>query len=439
MSIELLTGLLFLSMLVLLAIGVPIVFTMGSIGFIFTIFLWGPQSLYMGASTVAGQITNVVLLAVPLFVLMGNILERTGLADDLYDMMYVWLGPFRGGLAMGTVLICTAFAAMTGITATATVTMGLIALPSMLRRGYGKEIAIGCIAAGGALGVLIPPSVPFVIYALFAGESVGQLFFGGIIPGLILAALFNLYIAIRSYFQPSLCPAIQKEERVSWRIKMVKLRAVFSPFLLIIAVLGSIFFGVATATEAAAVGAFGSILIALGHRRLNWKNLSQACLNTIKLTSMVMWIIVGAAIFVSAYSALGAPKMIQQTVISLEMNRWVIMIGIQLVWLVLGCLLDPIGILMITIPVFLPVIKSLGFNSLWFGVIFIINMEMAFLTPPFGMNLFYMRGVVPEGITTGDIYRSIIPFVGLQALGLALCMIFPQLVLWLPSLMIKTG
>jgi tripartite ATP-independent transporter DctM subunit len=433
MDIGLLTVILFASMMILLAIGVPVAFTLGSLGFLFTVLLWGPDALYIGAAAASGQIMNYVLLAVPLFVLMGCILERTAIADELYEMMYAWLGPINGGLAIGTVIIGAIFGAMTGITATTSVTMGLIAVPSMLKRGYDKKMALGCVEAGGALGVLIPPSVIMIIYALFSGESVGRLYAGGVVPGLLLAGLFVAYIGVRGMIQPHLCPAMPKAERADWGTKLAKLKTVILPMILIVLVLGSMFAGIATATEAAAVGALGTIVAALIQRRLTWENLREACGMTLKITSMVMWILVGASIFVAAYSALGAPQLIQQLVMSWPVNRWVILALIQAIWFVLGCQLDPIAIMMITIPVFLPVIKLLNFDPLWFGVIFVVNMEMAYLTPPFGMNLFYMKSVVPSGVTMGDIYRAAGAFVVLQAVGLALCLLFPEIITWLPS------
>lgn len=434
MDIGLLTVLLFASMMLLLAIGVPVAFTLGSLGFLYTLLLWGPEALYIGAAAASGQIMNYVLLAVPLFVLMGCVLERTAIADELYEMMYVWLGPVNGGLAMGTVIIGAIFGAMTGITATTSVTMGLIAVPSMLKRGYHKSMALGCVEAGGALGVLIPPSVIMIIYALFSGESVGQLYAGGVLPGLLMMTLFIAYIGIRGALQPHLCPAMPRAERADWGVKLAKLKSVILPVILIVLVLGSMFAGLATATEAAAVGALGTIVAAVIQRRLTWQNLKEACGMTLRITSMVMWILIGASIFVATYSALGAPQLIQEMVMSWPVNRWVVMILIQAVWFVLGALLDPIAIMMITIPVFLPVIKLLQFDPLWFGVIFVVNMEMAYLTPPFGMNLFYMKSVAPAGVTMGDIYRAAGAFVVLQAVGLALCLMFPQIITWLPSL-----
>ena len=434
MSIELITILIFGSVVVGLALGLPLAFALGGVAVVFTFFLWGPEALYMVASRTFGVMSAFILVAIPLFIFMANVLERSGSAEDLYSMMYHWMGPLRGGLAMGTVVICTLFAAMAGISGAATVTMGLIALPSMLKRHYDKNIAVGCIAAGGALGILIPPSVIMIIYALMAGVSVGKMFLGGIFPGLILATLFIVYIGIRCAFQRQLGPVVPPEERVGWREKLISIRAVIIPVLLVIGVLGSIFTGIASPSEAAAIGATGSLLSAAIYRRLNWKMLKEAWYRTLKLNVMIMWIVVGASLFTAAYTAIGAPELIKTILMEMPGGRWGILIGIQATFFILGMFLDPTGIVLITTPIFVPIIKTLGFDPIWFGILFVINMEMAYLTPPFGFNLFYMKGVVPKGITMGDIYRSIVPFVVLQLVGLIICMIFPQIALVLPNL-----
>jgi len=344
----------------------------------------------------------------------------------------------RGGLAMGTVLICTLFAAMSGISGAGTVTMGIVALPNMLKRGYDKRIAMGCIMAGGALGVLIPPSVIMIVYGLFAQQSVGRLFAGGIFPGLLLSSLFVIYIGIRCYLNPSLGPVLPPEERANWRLKLVSLQAIVLPLFLVFGVLGSIFLGMATPTEASAVGAFGAIICAALHRKLNWSLVFNAAKRTLRTTAMIMWIILASAIFVAVYQGLGAAALIENMLMTAPVGKWVILIMMQLTLFILGCFIDPIGILMMTTPVFLPVIAFLGFDPLWYGIVFVVNMEMAYLTPPFGSNLFYMKGVVPKGITMLDIYRSIGPFVLLQALGLVIVIAFPQIALFIPSLLFKS-
>jgi tripartite ATP-independent transporter DctM subunit len=329
-------------------------------------------------------------------------------------------------------------AAMSGVSAAAVLTMGVIALPAMLKRGYNKSIALGSITAGGALGQLIPPSILMVIYGGVAGVSVGKLFMGGVLPGLLLAGLFIAYIAIRSFIQKDIAPALHEKERreITWGQKTVSLKSIILPALLIIGVLGSIFKGIATPTEAAAIGAGGSIICGLIHRRLTWEIIRAACFNTLKSTCMVMWIMIGSMLFVSFYFSIGGADFVKETLLGMGVNRWFIIFGMQAVLFVLGCLLDPSGIVLLCTPLFLPIVAALGFDPLWFGVLFIVNLEMAYLTPPFGYNLFYLKSVVSEDITMGDIYRSVWPFVVLQMIGLTVCMIFPQIILWLPGLMI---
>jgi len=437
MSPELMTVLLFGSMVVCLVLGVPLVFVLGGLAVVFTYFLWGPAALYNVATKTFSGMSAFILVATPMFIFMANMLEKSGVADDLYDAMHQWLGGLKGGLAIGTVLICVIFAAMAGVSGAATVSMGLIALPAMLRRKYDKSIAVGCIMGGGALGILIPPSVTMIFIALISQQSVGQLFMGGVFPGLILATLFIIYIAIRCRFQPHLGPPLPPEERSSWKEKSIALRGIVIPMLLVFLVLGTIFLGITTPTEAAAIGAIGSIISAALYRRLKWALFKEACYRTFVLTVMVTWIYYAALAFTALYAATGAADLVTELLTSVPGGRWGTIIAMQLIFLILGCFLDPTGIIMICLPLFGPIVVSLGFDLIWFGVLFVVNMEMAYLTPPFGFNLFYMRGVAPRDVTMGDIYRSVTPFVLLQAVGLALVMIFPNIVMWLPGLMIQ--
>ncbi len=438
MSIELITLVLFIALFALIFLGIPLAFALGSVSIIFTFIFLGPNFLYLLASRTSGAMFNYVMIAVPLFMFMANVLEKSGLADDLYHAFHLWMGPLRGGLAIGTVLICTAMAAMSGVSAAAVLTMGIIAVPAMLKRGYDKSMVLGSTMAGGALGQLIPPSVLMVVYGGMAGVSVGKMFMGGVFPGLVLSGLFILYIAIRCFFQDNLGPALPQEERdkITWAMKFKALKAIILPSLLIISVLGSIFKGVATPTEAAAIGAFGSVVCGLIYRRMSWDLLKAASINTLKSSCMVMWIMIGSLLFVSFYFGVGGADFVKETLMGLRVSRWTIIFGMQLTIFFLGCLMDPAGIVLLCTPLYIPIIKALGFDPLWFGVLFIVNLEMSYLTPPFGYNLFYMKSIAPEGVTMADIYRSVFPFVCLQATGLALCMIFPQLILWLPSIMI---
>jgi len=434
MSIEWLTLLFFGALLLFLLLGLPLVFVLGGVSIIFLYFTWGPEAFYMVASQMWGSMNSFTLLAIPLFVFMAMILERTGVANALYRMMHVWCGGLRGGLAIGTVVICTIFAAMVGISGAAVVTMGTIALPAMLERGYDKKMAIGCISAGGGLGILIPPSVLMVLYSLITGVSVGKLFAAGVIPGIMLAVMIAAYVAIRCWLQPEMGPALPKEERGTWRDKLLALRAVLLPLVIVTMVLGSIMIGIATPTEAAAVGVLGALISAAVHRTLTWALVRESLLRTMKLTGMIVWILFAAHAFSSAYQGMGAQAFIQSLMAYIPGGPWGTIIFIQIVLFLLGMVLDPVGIMLITLPVFLPVVTALGFDPIWFGVLFIINMEIGYQTPPFGFNLFYLKGIVPKDITMGDIYASVIPYTLVLIGGMILMMIFPGLVTWLPGL-----
>ena len=436
MSSGMLTLMLFGTLLIFVISGLPIAFAIGGASMIFAMFVWGEQGIYVIASSISGAMMNLIMIALPLFVFMANLLERAGVADALYTMMHHWMGRLRGGLAIGTVIICTVFAAMSGISATATVTMGLIALPEMLKRGYDKRMVIGSIMAGGALGQLIPPSLMMIIIAMLANTSVGALFMGGVVPGLLLSVMFSSYILIRCLKNKKMGPSLPKEERGDWGVKLGTLKAVILPILIIFMVLGGIYGGVCTPTEAAAMGCLGALIAAAVHRKLTWGMFSFAARRTLSVTCMVMWIIFASMCFSTVYSGLGGSGFVEGILTGVPGGRFVPIVIMQGILFLLGCFLDPTGILMVCIPIFLPVVKSLGFSPIWFGVLFVMNMEMAFLTPPVGANLFYMKGVAPKGTSVIDIYMGALPFISLQAVGLIVVMIFPQLVLWLPGQML---
>ena len=430
------------ALLLLLTTGLHITFVLGAVAIIAGLFLLGIDGLYLVGGIMYTQWTSETLIALPLFLYSAAVLERSGIGEIIYSTVYRILGTLKGGLASGTVLICTVFAAMVGVSGAATVSMGLIALPSMLKRGYDKHIATGCIAAGGVLGIVIPPSVIMILYASTVRESVGGMFFGGVVPGLIIAGLHITYISIRAYFNPKLAPPIPPEERISFKKKVVSLRAIIMPFLLILLVLGVIYTGTATPSEAGAIAASGSLVIAAILHRLNWASFKGACIATLRLIGMVYWILAAATLFNAIYITTGARDTLMTTILGWEVNRWFIIIGLQLTLFIFGCFMDDYAIVVLCGPIYAPLVANLGFDSLWWGILFILNMEIAYLTPPYGFNLFYLRGVIPqirdripEDITMLDIYRSVIPFVGTQALGVILVMIFPILALWLPSTM----
>jgi tripartite ATP-independent transporter DctM subunit len=435
--VELTVFLMFISLVILLFTGLPLAFVLGGLALIFSYFLWGPNSMLLVAVQTWGVMTSYFMVAIPLYIFMANMLQRSGIIEDLFTVMQIWFGPLRGGLAIGTVVICTLMAAMTGVVGAAVATMGILALPAMLRRNYDKRIALGSICAGGTLGILIPPSVITIVYAVTAGVSIGHMFMGGVFPGLLLSGLFIAYIGLRCWLQPEMGPVPSKEERqtYSWKDKLLALRSVIIPILLIFGVLGSIYAGIATPTEAAGVGCLGAVISAALYGRLTWQNLKESVFSTAQITAMILWITIGARCFISVFSAIGGDELVQEFVSGLALNRWVVLILIQLLLIFLGLFLDEIGIILLCVPIFLPIIQALEFNPVWFGILFLVNAQMDYITPPFGYTLFYLKGVAPPGVTMGNIYRSVIPFVLLQAAGLGLCMLFPQIVLWLPSLM----
>src|SRR5690554_17939 len=433
MSIEVLTLLFFGSLLLFLFLGVSLAFVLGGVSVVFLYFTWGADSFYMVASQMWGTMESFTLVAIPLYVMMAMLLERTGVAKDLYHMMYLWGGGIRGGLAIGTLGICALFAAMSGISGAAVVAMGTIALPSMLERGYDKKMALGCINTGGSWGVLVPPSVLMILYSLITGVSVGKMFVAGLLPGLLLMVLVTAYVIIRCWLQPELAPAIPKDQRPSWKEKFDALKAVILPIMIVVMVLGSIMLGLATPTEAAAIGVLGALISAAVYRKLSFNLMHEASIRTFKLTGMIAWILFGAHAFSAAYQGMGAQALIESLMTYIPGGPWGIIIFMMLIVFLLGMVLDPVGIMMITLPVFVPIVVSLGFDPIWFGILFVINMEIGYMTPPFGFNLFYLKGVVPPDITMRDIYTSIIPYVIVSLVGLALVMIFPEIATYLPN------
>ncbi|WBU56161.1 TRAP transporter large permease [Paracoccus sediminicola] len=433
MSVELLTFLFFGSLLVFVMLGAPLAFVLGGVSVIFLFFEMGPLGFYLIASKMWETMQNATLMAIPLFVFMAILLEKSGVADDLYDMMHKWLGGLRGGLAIGTVLICVIFAAMSGISGAAVVTMGTIALPKMLERGYDKKLALGAINAGGGWGILIPPSILMVLYALLTEVSVGRLFAAGIGPGLLLFALVSVYIGVRCLIQPELGPALPKEERGDLMDKLRSLRAVILPILIVTIVLGAIFGGFATPTEAAAIGVFGALVATGVNRQLSWQVIHQAAIATLRLTALVIWILFAAHAFSTAYTALGASSLISNLMTGLPGGNWGALAFMLFILFLFGMVLDPVGIMLITLPVFLPIVESAGFDAIWFGILFIIMMEVGYMTPPFGFNLFYLKGVAPADVTMGDIYASVVPYVLVTILGVLLIIIFPGIALWIPE------
>ena len=433
MSIELITLLMFGSIFVLLAMGLPIAFALGSIAVAATYFAYGSNVLITIVFSTFSMMWQILFISVPLFIFMGAVLEKSGIAEDLYEATHRWAGSLKGGLAMATVTVCVFFAAMTGITGATTVTLGLIALPSMLNRGYDKSLALGSILGGGTLAILIPPSIPMVLLALFTRQSVGKMLIAGILPGLLISFMFITYIAIKGVIQPESCPA--HSQKFSLREKIIFSKGMLLPLFIIGAVLGSIFFGLATPTEASALGAVGVVLSTVVKQSFSWRLIKEAALATFRLSNIIMWISFGAASFSTTYGALGGIDFIQEIITGLEVSRWMVFAMICVILIVLGCFLDPISLIMIVSPVSFEVMTALQFDPVWFGIIFVICLEVGYITPPFGFNLFYMKAVAPTNITMADIIRSTVPFLLILIASVVLLSLFPQVVLWLPSVM----
>jgi tripartite ATP-independent transporter DctM subunit len=446
-DIGLLTIVMFGSLLVLLMLGLPLAFVTGGLGVVF-IYLVGDQfMLNIIPSRIFPMMTNSDLAAIPLFIFMATMLERAGLIEEMFDVVYKWMGGLHGGLAAATILASTILAAMVGVIGAAVVTMGIIALPAMLKRYYDQKIALGSIMAGGTLGILIPPSILAILYAVVAQQSVGELYLGALLPGLVLSAMYIAYVLVRSWLNPKLGPAMPKEERVGMGEKLRLLRNLIAPLLLVFLVLGLLFAGVATPVEAAGIGSFGAIIVALMHRRFSITTLKEASVTTVKATAMVLWIIFGASIFVGFYILQGGQAFITEMILGTGLSPYGILLVMMVLLVVLGMFLDWVGILLLAVPIFVPIIKSLTFDglfglpgvpadevALWFGVIYLVNMQMSFLSPPFGYALFYIRGVAPPEITMATIFKSSYVFLALQTLGLALVIFIPGLALWLPRL-----
>jgi tripartite ATP-independent transporter DctM subunit len=432
-SIELITLVMFGSIFLLLAMGLPIAFVLGSIAVAVTYFLYGHKALITIVFSTFSMMWQILFIAVPLFIFMGAVLEKSGIAEGLYEAMHRWAGSIRGGLAIATVTVCVFFAAMTGITGATTVTLGIIALPSMLSRGYDKNLAMGSILGGGTLAILIPPSIPMVLLALFTRQSAGKMLIAGILPGLLISCMFIVYIAIKGLVQPESCPA--HSQRFTLKEKIIFSRKMIFPLIIIGGVLGSIFFGFATPTEASAIGAVGVILSTIVNRSFSWRIIKEAVYATFRLTNIIMWIAFGAASFSTTYSALGGMDFVQETIAGLQVGPWMVFTVICLIIIILGCFLDPTSIIMIVSPIGFEVITASGFDPTWFGIIFVICLEVGYITPPFGFNLFYLKAVAPPNISIADIIGSVVPFLAILLMSLVLFAIFPQVVLWLPNMM----
>ncbi|OEU45071.1 MAG: hypothetical protein BBJ60_11475 [Desulfobacterales bacterium S7086C20] len=439
MSPELTTILMILSLLVLLA-GFPLAFGVGTVGVLFGLLTSGPGFMYMIAPRVMdGILSAYILAAVPLFIFMGNMMQSSGVAEKAFRILHRWMGGINGGLAVATVVLAVIFAATTGVVGASETAIGLLAVPSMLKARYSKSLASGSVCAGGTLGILIPPSIMLILYAPMAGVSVLQMFAGAIVPGMLLGLSYIIYILIRCAIDPSMGPSMHTEERLKVFTKeslIDGLKYLLPPLFLVFLVLGSIFFGVASPTEAGAVGAIGATLLGLAYKGLTWQTFKENCYGTIRITAMIVFIAVAASLFTGAFLSAGCGHVITNTLVSLGLGPWGIFITMLLIILFLGMFIDWIGILMIIVPIFSPMLLSLGFNSLWVGLVICTSLQISFLTPPFAYSIFYLKGI-NVGLDLPEMYRGIVPFVGIQMLVVILIIVFPQICLWLPKMLMK--
>jgi tripartite ATP-independent transporter DctM subunit len=426
----------FSSMMVMFLTGQRIFAAIGFVAVVSALLLWGDGGSEMAFSSAAKLMKWYPLLTLPLFIYMGYILSESRIADDLYQMFHVWMGPLRGGLAIGTIGLMVVISAMNGLSVAGMAIGASIAMPELLRRGYDKIMVTGVIQAGSSLGILVPPSVVLVLYGMIARQPIGQLWLAGVFPGLLMAGLFVLYIAVRCRIQPHLGPTLPPEERqVSWAEKFRLLRAGIIPLLIFFSMTGLFLMGVTSLVESSAVGATAATFAALVKGRLTHQVMEAAIRKTLAISCMFMWIILAALCFGAVFDGLGAVRAIETLFIDrLGLSPWGILIMMQVSYLLMGMFLDDTAMLVIVAPLYVPLVGSLGFDLVWYGVLYTITCQIAYMTPPFGYNLFLMRAMAPPEITLADIYRSIIPFVLVMMVGLALVMAVPGIAMWLPDL-----
>ncbi|MGB3670074.1 MAG: TRAP transporter large permease subunit [Phormidesmis sp.] len=434
----------FAGALALLSLGYPVAFSLGGVAILFGIFgmalgVFDPVFLTAMPQRIFGIMNNFTLLAIPYFIFMGAMLEKSGIAEDLLETMGRLFGRIRGGLAVAVVVVGALLAATTGVVAATVVTMGLISLPTMLRYGYNKDLASGVIAASGTLGQIIPPSIVLVVLADQLGISVGDLFLGSVIPGLMMAGAFVIHVLAIAFFRPDMAPALPAEildtqgSALFSALFTKVIRVMVPPLALILLVLGSIFFGIATPTEAGALGCLGAMILAALKGQLRLQGLREVCDRTLRTTSMVIFILIGSTAFSLVFRGLNGDRFISDALINLPGGEIGFLIVSMATIFILGFFIDFFEIAFIVVPLFAPIAQQIGIDLVWYGVIIGANMQTSFLTPPFGFALFYLRGIAPKTITTGNIYRGVIPFIVLQLLVLVAIIAFPPLVNWLPS------
>jgi tripartite ATP-independent transporter DctM subunit len=426
MGIEYATLALFASLLLLLLTGMPLAFVTLLVALVFALGWFGPGAVPLITSRIFSFVNSFVFVSVPMFVLMAAILDRSGIARDLFDAMRLIGGRLRGGVAVQTLLVAVILAAMSGIIGGEVVLLGMIALPQMLRMGYNRKLAIGVCCAGGALGTMVPPSIVLIIYGLTANVSIGDLFTASFVPGLMLAGFYVAYVLVLSYLKPEVAPVPEADETTTAeKIKLAK--GVFLPILVVIFVLGSIYGGIASITEASAVGVLGVTLSTIIRGEFSLALLFGAARQTLSTVGMIVWIGIGATALVGVFNLMGGITFVSNLITGFSDNPLMIILFMMAILFVLGMFLDWVGIALLTMPIFVPIVVSLGYDPIWFGVLFAMNMQVSFLSPPFGPAAFYLKTVVPSDITLGEIFSSLLPFIALQILAVALLIMFPGL------------
>ena len=436
MSSELITLFMFTSMMVLLMTGQRVFGVIGFVGSAAALALWGTGSAELPFNASFQVLNWYPLITVPMFVFMGFMFSESGMANNLYRMFHVWFADLRGGLALGTIGLMVLIACMNGLSVAGMAIGATVALPALLKHGYNKVMVTGVIQAGSSLGILVPPSVVLVLYAMIARQPVLQLWLAGVFPGLLMAALFTLYIYIRCRINPDLGPAMPKEERdaITREEKFRLLGAGVLPLMVFVIMMGLFLSGTTSLVESAAVGALLSLLSVILTGRFSWHMFELSTRNTLSISCMFLWIILAALCFGAVYDGLGAVRAIKTLLLdTLDAGPWTILILMLLSFIVMGMFLDDTAMLVIVAPLYIPLVKQLGFDPIWFGILYTITCQIAYITPPFGYNLFLMRAMAPPEITLGDIYRSIVPFVGLMILTIIILMVFPEIALWLPN------
>lgn len=433
MSTEILLTIgMFGSLITCIMCGVSLGFALGAIGVISALLMYGTPGLMPIVTGVFNYMWMLLLAAVPLFVFIGVALSKSKIADDMFEAFYLWSGRMRGGLAVGTCGFAAALSAMTGNCSASTVTTGLVAIPPMRQKNYNESIIFGSIGASGTLGILIPPSITLIIIGMMTGQSIGKLFAGGLVAGVSIAVLFMIYIIVRSWLQPDLCPAL--DETPSLKARLNSLKSVALPGLIILSILGSLFFGIATPTEASSVGALAVLICVIIRGEFSWRFFKETAYQTASITGMVLWIMFGASGFVAIYSGGGGIYFVQSMLLELHVSPWVMIFMLQAAILILGMFLDPMGIILLCLPLFYPVVSALGFDPIWYGVIFNIALCIGYITPPFGYNLFYLKSLSPT-TDMSVIFRSVFPFCIIMIVSLIVMMIFPGIITWLPNTM----